>query len=339
MSLINRKLVLAARPEGLIKESDFRLEESEVPALNEGEFLVQTKFLSLAPVMKFYMLDGAGIEKPLQLGETMRGRGVGEVVQSNHPGFQKGDFVGGKFGWQEYVVSKGTAYDMMYKFDVDGLSPSTALGVLGVTGFTSYFGLYDVGGLKENENVLVSSAAGGVGSSLGFLSKIKGAKVVGLTSTDEKKKLLTEKLGYDFAINYKTENISEQLDKYFPEGVDVYFDNVGGKILDEALSKLRRYARVVCCGRISTYKDSLKAQEYELKNWHMVGASRAKMEGFFIYDFEPQFAEAKKDMIQWIKEGKLKYQEDILEGLEKMPEALNRLFEGKNIGKQLVKIN
>ncbi len=339
MTLINKRLVLAARPSGLIKNSDFRMEEAKVPDIQDGEFLVKTKYLSLAPVMKFYMLDGAGIEKPLQLGETMRGRGVGEVIDSRHPDFQKGDFVGGKFGWQEYVVSKGTAYDMMYKFDVEGLSPSTALGVLGVTGFTSYFGLYHVGALKENENILVSSAAGGVGSSLGFLSKIKSGKVVGLTSTNEKKKLLTEKLGYDFAINYKIENISEQLDKYFPEGIDVYFDNVGGEILDLALSKLRRYARVVCCGRISTYKDSLKTQEYQLKNWHKVGSNRAKMEGFFIYDFEAQFAEAKKEMIGWIKEGRLKYQEDILQGLEKMPEALNRLFEGKNIGKQLVKVN
>ncbi len=336
----NKRLVLAARPNGLIKNTDFRMEEVDVPELAEGQILVKTKFLSLAPVMKFYMLDGAGIEQPLQFGDTMRGRGVGEVIVSKNPRFSEGDIVHGKFGWQEYVVSNVQAYDMMYKVKQSTVSPSTALGVLGVTGFTSYFGLYEVGALKANENVLVSSAAGGVGSSLGFLSTIRSSKAVGLTSTDKKKKLLTEKLGYVAAINYKTEDVSKQIDAYLPDGVDVYFDNVGGEILDIALSKLKRYGRVVSCGRIASYQDgSGKNQSYALKNWHMLGATRSKMEGFFIYDYEDRFEEAEANMIQWIQEGKLNYHEDILEGLERMPEALNRLFEGKNQGKQLVKIS
>jgi len=276
----------------------------------------------------------------LQIGDTMRGRGVGEVIESRNPNFKVGDIVNGKFGWQEYVVSKATEYDMMYKVRQEALSPSTALGVLGITGFTSYFGLFDVGQLQENENVLVSSAAGGVGSSLGFLTKIKNAQAVGLTSTDEKKALLTEKLGYDAAINYKTEDVSAKIDEYFPGGIDIYFDNVGGEILDIALSKLKPYARVVCCGRISTYKEGgLHTHNYLLKNWHKIGATRSKMEGFFIYDYEDKFHIAEKAMTQWILDGKLDYQEDILEGLEKMPEALNRLFEGKNVGKQLVRIS
>lgn len=336
----NKRLVLAARPEGLlVKQTDFRLEEVELPPLKEGEFLIKVHYLSLAPVMKFYMQDGAGIEKPLQFGETMRGRGVGEVIESKHPNFQVGDIVQGKCGWQEYKICDGTPYHMMYKVKQRKVPFSTALGVLGMTGFTSYFGLYHVGELKAGENVLVSAATGGVGSNVGNLAKIKRAKAVGLASTDEKCRLLTEKLGYVGAINYKTENVSERIDHFFPEGIDVYFDNVGAEILDIALSKIRRYARVVLCGRISQYEKRQDNSTYDLKNWHKIGLNRAKMQGFFIYDFEEQFDKAEAEMALWIEEGKLTHQEDVLEGLEQMPMALNRLFERKNKGKQLVKIS
>jgi len=338
MARLINKLVLATRPSGLIKETDLTLKEEVLPELKDGEFLVKTHFLSLAPVMKFYMLDGAGIENVLGIGETMRGRGAGEVIESRHPNYAVGDKVHGKFGWQTHVISSGTSYDMMYQIKQKDLPISTSLGVLGITGYTSYFGLYNVGSLREGDKVLVSSAAGGVGSLLGQLCRIKGATAIGMTSTDEKKNLLTDKLGYDHAINYKTENVAERISEIFPEGIDLYFDNVGGELLDIALSKIKRYARVVCCGRISTYKDNLKKQDYQLKNWHMIGANRATMKGFFIYDFEPQFKDAEKILTRYILEGKLNYQEDILEGLERMPEALNRLFEGKNVGKQLVKI-
>ncbi len=314
------------------------MQSVDIPPLKDDEFLIKVLFLSVAPVMKFYMLDGAGIESPMELGDTMRGRGVGEVVDSKNKDFQVGDIVQGKCGWQQYVVCDGSPYHMMYKVNQRGLSYSTALGILGMTGFTSYFGLYKVGALQEGENVLVSAAAGGVGSNVGQLACIKGARAVGMASTDEKCKLLTEKLGYYGAINYKKENVSERIDALFPEGIDVYFDNVGGQLLDIALTKLRRYARVVCCGRISQYEDR-ENPNYSLLNWHKIGATRSKMQGFFIYDFEGEFPKAEKEMAHWIKEGKLRYQEDILEGLENMPVALNRLFEGKNIGKQLVKIS
>ena len=335
--MINRKLVLAARPGAAILTSDFRLEEEPIRPLRDGEFLLQVKYLSLAPVMKFYMLDGLGIEAPLQFGDTMRGRGVGIVMDSRNPKFEVGDVVQGKCGWQEYVICDGSPYYMMYKVQQRGLPISTALGVLGITGFTSYFGLYELGELKAGDQVLVSAASGGVGSIIGQLARIKGAEAVGMASTDEKCRLLVEKLGYVAAINYKTEGISATLDQHFPEGIDLYFDNVGGEILDIALSKIRRYARVVCCGRISQYKEGASAT-YALKNWHRIGATRSRMEGFFIYDYEAQFPEAEREMAKWIAEGKLKYQEDILEGLEAMPTALNRLFTHKNIGKQLVKI-
>ncbi|MEN0047124.1 MAG: NADP-dependent oxidoreductase [Bacteroidota bacterium] len=334
----NRHLTLAARPEEFIKLSDFKLEEAVLPPLKGGEFLIKVLFLSVAPVMKFYMQDGGGIEQPLQIGGTMRGRGVGEVVESRHPDFQVGDIVQGKCGWQEYVICDGSPYFMMYKVRQRGLSYSTALGVLGMTGFTSYFGLYEVGELKSGDRVLVSAATGGVGSNVGHLAKIKGAQAVGLASTDEKCELLTSKLGYIGAINYIKENISERIDHFFPEGIDVYFDNVGGEILDIALTKLRRYSRVVCCGRISQYKDRHNSN-YALQNWYKIGATRSKMQGFFIYDYEADFPKAEREMAAWIQSGQLTYQEDILEGLEQMPVALNRLFEKKNVGKQLVRIS
>ena len=335
--MTNRKLVLAARPGAEIQTSDFRLEQEPIRPLKEGEFLLQVKYLSLAPVMKFYMLDGLGIEAPLQFGDTMRGRGVGVVVDSRHPGFQVGDVVQGKCGWQEYVICDGSPYYMMYKVQQRDLPIYTALGVLCMTGFTSYFGLYEVDALKAGDQVLVSAASGGVGSIIGQLARIKGAEAVGMASTDEKCRLLVEKLGYTAAINYKTEDLATALDRHFPEGIDLYFDNVGGRILDVALSKIRRYARVVCCGRISQYNLQGDAT-YALKNWYRIGATRSRMEGFFIYDFESQFPEAERQMAKWIAEGKLQYQEDILEGLATMPLALNRLFTHKNIGKQLVKI-
>lgn len=334
----NNRLTLAARPDNLIKTTDFKMVTSTVPALKQGEFLIKVLYLSVAPVMKFYMLDGAGIEAPMKLGDTMRGRGVGEVIASEHPSYQVGDIVQGKLGWQQYMVCDGSPYYMMYKVTQRGLSYSTALGVLGMTGFTSYFGLYKVGELKAGENVLVSAAAGGVGSNLGHLANIKGSRAVGLASTPEKCELLTEKLGYFGAINYVDDDVDGAIKKYFPEGIDVYFDNVGGWILDTALTHLRRYARVVCCGRISQYEDNDNA-EYALKNWHYIGKTRSKMQGFFIYDFESAFHIAEAEMANWIKEGKLHYQEDILEGLANMPIALNRLFTRKNVGKQLVKIN
>jgi len=333
----HRRWVLAARPEGAVRESDFRLEEAPVPSPGPGEFRIRTLYLSVAPVMRRYMLDGAGIEKPLELGEVMRGRGVGEVVVSNHPKFQVGDIVHGKLGWQEYSVSDGSPYYMMYKVEQRLVPVSTAIGVLGVTGFTSYLGLVDVGAAKAGETVLVSGAAGGVGSNVGWIARNLGCRVVGLAGTDEKCELLTAELGYHAAINYRTDNVPAKIAEHCPQGIDVFFDNVGGEILDHALAALRRYGRVVCCGRISEYlKD--ESQTYRLRNWHMIGKSRGRMEGFFIYDLEAHFARAERQMAEWLTAGKMRYREDVLEGIEEMPRALIRLYEGKNVGKQIVKV-
>jgi len=333
----NRRWVMASRPDPEVRDENFRLESVAMPAPGPGEFLVRTLYLSLAPVMRMYMLDGAGIEKPLEIGETMRGRGVGEVVASNHPGFAVGDIVQGKLGWQEYSVSDGSPYFMMYKVRQRRVPFSTALGVLGMTGFTAYLGLTEIGGIGRGQSVLVSGAAGGVGSNCGFIARNLGCRVVGIAGTDEKCRLLVDRLGYDAAINYRTEPVQQRIGALFPEGIDIFFDNVGGEILDAALAHINRYARVVLCGRISQYLKS-ETDQYRLRNWWRVGQRRARMQGFFIYDLEAHFAEAEARMAEWIAEGRMAYQEDVLEGIEQMPRALIRLYEGRNVGKQLVRV-
>ncbi len=335
----NRQWVLAGRPvDRAVRESDFRLVESPVPMPGRGEFLVRTLYLSVAPVMRQYMIDGAGIEPPLAIGDVMRGRGVGQVVASNHPDYAPGDFVQGKLGWQEYSVSDGSPYYMMYKIRQRLVPLSTAVGALGITGFTSYLGLVDLGQPKKGETVLVSGAAGGVGSNVGWIARNLGCRVVGIAGTSAKCWTLTERLGYDAAINYRTDDVAARIRELCSGGVDVFFDNVGGEILDHALGALNRYGRVVCCGRIAEY---LKPPDeaYRLRNWHMVGRQRATMRGFFIYDFAEHFPRAERQMAQWIAEGRMRYLEDVLEGFEQMPRALMRLYSGQNTGKQLVRVD
>ena len=336
---LNRQWVLVGRPvDRAVQQSDFRLVEASVPMPGRGEFLVRTLYLSVAPVMRQYMIDGAGIEPPLAIGDVMRGRGVGQVVASNHPDYAPGDFVQGKLGWQEYSVSDGSPYYMMYKIRQRLVPLSTAVGVLGITGFTSYLGLVDLGQPQKGETVLVSGAAGGVGSNVGWIARNLGCRVVGIAGTSAKCWTLTERLGYDAAINYRTDDVAARIRELCLGGVDVFFDNVGGEILDHALGALNRYGRVVCCGRIAEY---LKPPDeaYRLRNWHMVGRQRATMRGFFIYDFAEHFPRAERQMAQWIAEGRMQYLEDVLEGFEQMPRALMRLYSGQNTGKQLVRID
>ncbi len=339
-SRINRQWVLAARPVGRgVLESDFRLASAPVPALDDGQLLVKTLYLSVAPVMRRYMLDGAGFEKPLALGEVMRGRGVGVVVESRNPRFAPGDFVQGKLGWQEYSTSDGSPYYMMYRIQQRVAPLSTGIGVLGVTGFTSYLGLIDVGQLRAGDRVLVSGAAGGVGSSLAQIAKLSGAsRVVGIAGTAEKCRLLTETLGYDAAINYREEDLDARLGELMPDGVDVFFDNVGGATLDTALKHLAQDARIVLCGRISEYLGE-EEQPYALRNYQRLHKAYATMRAFFIYRHEADFARAEAAMAQWIADGKLVAAEDILEGLEMVPRALIRLYTGGNRGKQLVRVD
>lgn len=337
---VNRRWVLAARPVGReVRESDFDFVTSPVPALQPGQFMVRTLYLSVAPVMRQYMLDGAGFEKPLEIGEVMRGRGVGIVVESCNPAYRVGEIVQGKLGWQEYAVSDGSPYYMMYRIEQRCAPLSTGIGVLGVTGFTSYLGLADIGQLKRGDVLLVSGAAGGVGSSVAQIARELGAsRIVGVAGTPEKCRLLVEQLGYDDAINYRSEDLHERLGSLLPDGFDVMFDNVGGETLDNALLHMRVGARVVLCGRISEYLGH-EEQPYALRNYQHVHRRYASLRAFFIYHLESDFVRAEAVMARMIADGKLRTAEDILEGLENMPRALIRLFTGANRGKQIVRVD
>jgi NADPH-dependent curcumin reductase CurA len=333
---VNRQWRLAARPDGAVKDSDFELATAPVHEPGPGEILIRTLYLSLAPVMRQYMIDGAGIERPLAIGDVMHGRGVGRVVASRHPGFAVGDIVHGKMGWQDYALSDAAPDKLMFKVSATDLSPSTALGVLGITGFTAYVGLFDLAEPKRGETVLVSGAAGGVGSVVGPLARLAGCRVIGLAGTAEKCAMLTERLGYDAAINYRDAGLDAAIGAAAPGGIDIFFDNVGGPLLDAALGHINRHARVISCGRISQY---LNGNSYQLANWWRIGRQRAMMRGFFIYDYAHRFAEAEARMADWVRSGDLGYVEDVLDGIEHMPAALARLFDGKNVGKQLVRIS
>ncbi len=335
---VNRQWLLAERPEGrAVRASDFRLVETPVPDIAQGQFLVRTRFLGVAAVMRGYMLNTEKFEQPLAIGDVMHGRGVGEVVASRHPDYQVGEIVNGKLGWQDYRVCDGSPYFLMYKVQQRVAPISTALGVLGLTGFTSYLGLVDIGALKAGETVLVSGAAGGVGSNVGQIARNLGATAVGLAGSDEKCRLLIDRFGYRAAINYRTEDIQGRIGQLCPEGIDVFFDNVGGAILDAALAHIRRHARVVLCGAISQYVDGGE-QPYALHNAYNIFKKMARMEAFFIYEMAQHFPRAEQALAGWIAAGKLVYQEDILDGLERLPEALMRLFNGQNLGKQLVRV-
>jgi NADPH-dependent curcumin reductase CurA len=334
-STVNRQWCVAARPVGPVKKSDFDFIVAPMPTIGPGQFLVRSKYLSVAPVMRLYMIDGAGIEKPVGIGEVMLGRGVGEIVESNCDNWPVGTIVQGKLGWQDYSVADGAPGSLMYKVTQSVAPISTALGALGMTGFTAYCSLKDIGQVKPGETVVVSGAMGGVGSIAVQVARLMGGRVIGIAGTPEKCQRLTETLGCVAAINYRDEKIREALTTLAPDGVDVFFDNVGGEVLDDVLEHINRYARVISCGHISEY---LKNDPYRLRNWAEVGGQRAKLEGFFVYDYEPMFPEAEQAMAQWIADGELHYEEDTLEGLEAMPEALIRLYDGKNVGKQIVHV-
>lgn len=332
----NRRWVLARRPQGLVSASDFRLEEAEVPAPGEGEFLVRVHWLSLAPVMAQYVLDGGTIEQPVAIGETMRGRGVGRVIASRHPDFPEGAVVHGPFGWQDYALSNGKRLTYVSRWAGRVAPMSTAIGVLGITGYTAYFGM-GLAQPKAGDRILVSGAVGGVGSSVGQIARIRGCgPIVGTCGGPDKVRLATERLGYDAAIDYRAEEIAGALDRHFPEGIDIYFDNVGGQILELALDRLRQGARVILCGAISQYMADGKP--VGPSNYFNLAYANAAMHGFQIYAFADRYAEAEAALGGWIEEGRLTFLEDRLEGLEVMPDALVRLYTGGNVGKQVVQI-
>jgi NADPH-dependent curcumin reductase CurA len=332
----NRQILLASRPAGTITQGNFTRREVEIPALQTGDFLVRNIYLSLDPTIRNWMNEADTYMPAIRIGEVMRGGGVGEVVESRNPQYAVGDVVFGLIGWQDYCVGRAT--DPMPMMVVPkGVPLTAALSVFGITGMTAYFGLLDVGKPKAGETVVISAAAGATGSVAGQLAKLKGCRAVGIAGTAEKCRWVTADLGFDACINYKTEDLAARLKATCPHGVDVYFDNVGGSILDTVLALITLHARVVLCGAISMYNTA------ELppgpRNYVALMLQRARMEGFIITDYLPRFPEALAEIGPWVAEGKLKYAVDIVPGLENAPAAINRLFTGANTGKLLVQIS
>ncbi|MEK7834313.1 MAG: NADP-dependent oxidoreductase, partial [Acidobacteriota bacterium] len=301
--MTNRQFLLAARPVGLPKDSDFNLVETPVPTPAANQFLVRAHYLSVDPYMRGRMNDVKSYAKPVQIGEVMTGGVVGKVVASNHPDYNAGDFAVGQFGWQEYAVSDGVG---VRKVDPTLAPISTSLGVLGMPGLTAYFGLLDICDPKPGETVLVSGAAGAVGTLVGQIAKIKGCHTVGIAGTDDKVGYLTDELGFDAAFNYKTvTDYFAKLRELCPNGIDSYFDNVGGTISDAAIRLLNVHARVSVCGQISQY--NLEKPEMGPRLIGLLIVTRSKIQGFLVSDYWSRFDEGLREMAGWISEGKLKY--------------------------------
>ena len=331
---MNRQITLAARPVGFPKEADFKLIETPVPTPNDGEMLVKILYLSVDPYMRGRMNDAKSYAQPVQIGEVMVGGAVGKIIESNHPNFQAGEFVSGNFGWQSYAISDGAGVS---KIDASLAPISTSVGVLGMPGMTAYFGLLAICNPQPGETVVVSGAAGAVGSLVGQIAKIKGCRVIGIAGSDEKVDWLVNELGFDAAFNYKTEtNYISKLRELCPNGIDAYFDNVGGPITDAVLLNLNTKARISICGQISQY--NLEKPEMGPRLLGMLLMKQARAEGFLVFQFADRYAEGMQQMAEWIKQGKIKYREEFAEGIENTPRAFIEMLNGKNTGKQLVKI-
>ena len=332
MTNVNRQFLLAARPVGMVKESDLEYTESPIPEPGEGEVLIKTSFISLDPSMRGQMENRADYVAPLQIGDVMRAGGTGEIVASNHAEYPVGTLVQGTFGMQDYVVSDGKSAPFR---PFTGVTPEEALGVLGGTGMTAYFGLLDLGEPKEGDVVVISGAAGATGSVAGQIAKIKGCTVYGMAGSDEKCAWLVDELGFDAAINYKTQDVAAELDRLCPNGMNIYFDNVGGEILDICLARIAMNARIVICGGISRY--NAEGPIPGPKNYFNLVFRRARMEGFIVLDYASRFPEAVAEMREWMASGQLKQSKTVIDGFEQLPKALIQLFEGVNTGKLMVK--
>lgn len=334
MNAINHQVRLAARPVGLPKPSDWSHTEEPVPEPGEGEVLVKILYLSMDPAMRGWMNEGRSYIAPVGVGDVMRALAAGRVAASNHPGLAVGDYVTGLLGAQEYAVVNGNA---LGKADT-GLAPlPTYLGTLGMPGMTAYFGLLDIGHPAENETVVVSGAAGAVGGVVGQIAKVKGARAIGIAGGAEKCRYIVEELGFDGAIDYKSQDVAVALHEHCPKGIDVYFDNVGGEILDAALARLARHARVVICGAISQYNAT--GAMTGPSNYMSLLVNHASMTGFVVSDYGDRYLDGVREMAGWLTEGKIVSREDIAEGgLARFPETLLRLFEGKNTGKLVLQV-
>ena len=332
---VNGQWRLAARPMGLIKESDFEWREESIPTPGDGEILVRNIYLSLDPAMRFRVSDAEWFGPPAAIGEVMGGMTIGVVEESRRVNFSAGDIVQGPLGWRQYALADGTSLTQVPR---DQSLPLTAyLGLLGGTGRTAYFGLLEIGKPKAGETLVVSAAAGAVGSIVGQIGKIKGCRVVGIAGTDEKCRWITEELGFDAAVNYKNEPVRERLQTHCPDGIDVYFDNVAGETLDAVLSLINVRGRIALCGLIAQYNAVEPVPgPYNFRN---VFTRRVRVEGFLIPDYASRFQEATTHLRGWLAEGKLQYRVDVIEGLENAPRGINKLFDGSNQGKLIVRVS
>jgi len=326
---------IARRPDGNVVRDDFLYAEEDIPQPGPGEFLLKTYYINLAPVMRMYMSgESVAGESPLAIGDVIHGRAVAEVVESNHADYNVGDFVHGQCGWQTYKVSKGTAQEKFRKLSDINVSYSAALGALGMTGFSAYFGFVDCGKPKKGDVVVVSGAAGGVGSQVIQLAKIHGCRVIGIAGGDTKCELIRS-LGCDVAIDYKSGNIADKIATACPDGIDLYFDNVGGETLSAVLENLAMRSRIVLCGSISEY---LLDEPFGLANYTRLRRTNSTMQGFFIYNHSEDFDRAEEDVGNWLRTGQLKPVEHVFDGFDALPDALASLYSGKNHGIALVRI-
>jgi NADPH-dependent curcumin reductase CurA len=333
MSRTNRQFRLAARPVGLPGREVWDLVEAPVGEPDDGQILVAVRYISLDPAMRGWMNEGKSYVPPVGIGEVMRAIDVGEVIASRHPGFAVGDQVTGLFGVQAYAVSDGKG---VTKVD-PALAPLPVyLATLGMPGFTAYFGLLDVGKPQPGQTVVVSGAAGAVGSVVGQIAKLKGCRTVAIAGGAEKCAYCTDELGYDVAIDYKHDDVKKALREHCPKGIDVYFDNVGGDILDAALSQLARGARIVICGAISQYNNTTAVKGPS--NYLSLLVNRASMTGMVVFDYAARYGDAAREMAGWMAAGKLGSRVDLVRGLETFPETLLKLFKGENLGKLVLEV-
>ncbi len=330
----NRQIVLASRPAGMTQECNFTLRETAIPRPQDGERLVRTLYLSVDPYMRGRMNDKPSYIEPFQLNQPITGGGVGRIIESHSPDFKPGDIIQGFLPWADYSV---VSAQEKQKLDPLLVPISSSLGVLGMPGLTAYFGFLDVTQPKAGETVVVSGAAGAVGSLVGQIAKLKGCRVVGIAGRQDKVDYLTHELGFDAAFNYKDAGYKEKLKQACEKGVDIYFDNVGGDITDEVLKLINKNARISICGQISMY--NLETPDIGPRPFRTLLFKSALAKGFIVWDYKERFPEGIKQLSAWLKEGKIKAREHVVEGLENAPKAFIGLFKGENIGKQIVKVS
>ncbi len=334
MTRVNHQFRLAARPVGLPKPADWQFTEEPAPEPSDGEVLVQVHYISLDPAMRGWMAEGKSYIKPVELGEVMRAGGAGRVIASRHPEFAVGDHVVGAFGVQEYAIATGKG---MQRIDPRLAPLPVWLGTLGMPGMTAYFGLHDIGKPQTGNTVVVSGAAGAVGTVVGQIAKIRDCRAIGIAGGESKCNYLVDELGFDAAIDYKTEDVRKALGGHCPQGIDVYFDNVGGDILDAALARLALHARVVICGAISQYNTTTGIKGPA--NYMSLLVNRASMTGMVVFDYADRYGDAVRDMAGWMAAGRLKSREEVVMGLDRFPEALLMLFSGRNTGKLVLQVS